>query len=111
MLRTGSFIVLLALALGCASDAADLAMASDERIEIPVGDLSRSFLLHLPAGAVEPVPLVLAFHGGGGNAAGYQRSAGIDRVANRAGFAVAYPDGTGRRAGSRRFLSPDVLRM
>lgn len=111
MLRASPFILLTGLlgllgpGFGCASDATDLAVASDERIDIAVGERTRSFLLHLPASAKEPVPLVLAFHGGGGNAAGYQRSAGIDRVANRAGFAVAYPDGTGRKRGSRRFLT------
>jgi polyhydroxybutyrate depolymerase len=96
---------LTVLAFGCASGATDLTVASADRIEIEVGGRSRSFLLHVPASVKESVPLLLAFHGGGGNAAGYQKSAGINRVANREGFAVAYPDGTGRRPGSRRFLT------
>ncbi len=77
----------------------------DPRIEVRVGERSRSFLFHRPPAAEGPLALVIAFHGGGGSAAGFQRTAGIDRVADRHGFAVAYPDGTGRRDQSRRFLT------
>lgn len=42
------------------------------------------------------VPLVIAFHGGLGTAALMRRQSGLDRVAARHGFAVAYPDGIGR---------------
>jgi polyhydroxybutyrate depolymerase len=45
-----------------------------------------------PAG---PLPLLLAFHGGGGNAGQFQATAGLDRVADSAGFVVVYPNGTG----------------
>jgi polyhydroxybutyrate depolymerase len=37
----------------------------------------------------------MAFHGGGGNAAGFQRYAELDRVADRERFLVVYPNGTG----------------
>jgi poly(3-hydroxybutyrate) depolymerase len=40
--------------------------------------------------------VVLAFHGGGGNAAGFQRYAELDRIADRERFLVVYPNGTGR---------------
>jgi polyhydroxybutyrate depolymerase len=39
---------------------------------------------------------VLAFHGGGGNASGFQRYAGLDALADRDGFLVAYPNGSNR---------------
>jgi polyhydroxybutyrate depolymerase len=39
---------------------------------------------------------VLAFHGGGGNAESLERYSGLDRVADREGFVVLYPEGTGR---------------
>jgi polyhydroxybutyrate depolymerase len=42
-----------------------------------------------------PLPVVLAFHGGGGNAEGFEAYAGLDTLADRAGFLVVYPDGTG----------------
>ena len=99
-------IVVVTLGATCRPAGSALALGpGDHRIEIQVGERARSFLLHVPAGAKEPLALVLAFHGGGGNAAGYQKSAGIDRVADREGFAVAYPNGTGRRASSRRLLT------
>jgi polyhydroxybutyrate depolymerase len=38
---------------------------------------------------------MLAFHGGGGNAKGFQEYAELDAVADREGFIVVYPNGTG----------------
>src|SRR5262245_34915919 len=61
------------------------------------GGRERSYLLHVPAGAgAAPRPLLLGFHGGGGNAPGFQRNAGLDRLADRDGWLVAYPYGTNR---------------
>ncbi len=59
--------------------------------------LARSYVLHLPpaVSAGKPLPLVIALHGGGGNAAGFQKYAGLDAIADREGFAVVYPNGTG----------------
>ncbi|MGH7714308.1 MAG: alpha/beta hydrolase family esterase, partial [Gemmatimonadaceae bacterium] len=39
--------------------------------------------------------VVIAFHGGGGNAAGFQKYAELDRIADRERFLVVYPNGTG----------------
>ena len=56
----------------------------------------RSYLVHVPTRAApEPRPLLLAFHGGGGSAAGLKRYAGLDALADRENFVVAYPNGTG----------------
>jgi polyhydroxybutyrate depolymerase len=41
------------------------------------------------------LPVVIAFHGGGGEAAGFKRYAGLDAVADREGALVVYPNGTG----------------
>jgi polyhydroxybutyrate depolymerase len=97
-------VLLLAGALALASPA-----AAGERVAMPgdhdltLGD--RTFLVHVPpavatAGAL---PVLLAFHGGGGNAAGFEKYAGLDRVADREGFVVVYPDGSGRLG--RRLLT------
>lgn len=43
----------------------------------------------------EPLPLVVNFHGGGSNAAGEESFSQMDALANRAGFIVVYPNGTG----------------
>jgi polyhydroxybutyrate depolymerase len=42
------------------------------------------------------VALVVALHGGGGNGANLQAHVGLDAIADREGFLVVYPDGSGR---------------
>lgn len=64
-----------------------------ERVEVKLGN--RSYLADLPQ-AVAGAPMILALHGGGGNPAQFARSSGLSPAANRAGFAVVYPAGTGR---------------
>ncbi len=60
----------------------------------------RSYIAHLPPdfAARAPLPLLFAFHGGGGNAAGFQEYAGLDAPADARGFVVVYPNGSGRFA-------------
>ncbi|MEA3245117.1 MAG: PHB depolymerase family esterase [Gemmatimonadota bacterium] len=61
------------------------------------GDRNRAYIVHVPPAARDSraLPVLLAFHGGGGEAAGFQEYAGLDAVADREGFLVAYPYGTG----------------
>jgi len=60
---------------------------------IDVGGVDRGYLLHLPESRPEgPVPLVLAFHGGGGSATAFRNVTGLDDAADRLGFAVAFLD-------------------
>jgi polyhydroxybutyrate depolymerase len=61
------------------------------------GGRARSYIVHVPAAAASgrALPVVLAFHGGGGEAAGFQAYAGLDAVADREGFLVVYPNGSG----------------
>ena len=47
----------------------------------------------LPAG--EPVPLLVALHGGTGWGRQFQRSSGFDGIAEANGFLVVFPDGVG----------------
>jgi polyhydroxybutyrate depolymerase len=77
-------------------------------LRVRVGDEERSYLLHVPpqalhvppqAGSGDGLPLLIAFHGGGGRAVGYERYAHLDPVADREGFVVAYPNGSGGFAG------------
>ena len=65
----------------------------------------RTFIVHVPAAVADgkPLPVLLAFHGGGGNASGFQKYAGLDRIADREGFVVVYPDGSGQLG--RRLLT------
>jgi len=53
---------------------------------------TRSYIDHLPADGTPPTALVLAFHGGGGTAAGFQDYATLDAVADTEGFLVVYPE-------------------
>jgi polyhydroxybutyrate depolymerase len=70
----------------------------DAELTLTHGGRRRSYLAHVPpvrAGATAPRPVLLAFHGGGGNAKGFKDSAGLDAVSDREGFVVVYPNGTG----------------
>jgi polyhydroxybutyrate depolymerase len=56
---------------------------------------SRTYILHVPSRTSGPRPVVLALHGGGGDADGLKDYAGLDAVADREDFLVVYPNGTG----------------
>ena len=77
--------------------------ASAEERSIVVGAENRSYAIHLPNGRAptQPAPLVLVFHGGGGNAANAARMSGMDAKADKEGFIAVYPNGTGARANAR----------
>ena len=61
---------------------------------VRLGD--RWYDIELPANP-NGAPLILALHGGGGDPDQFAQASGLARAANRAGFAVAFPAGTGRR--------------
>ncbi|WP_158241797.1 PHB depolymerase family esterase [Tabrizicola sp. TH137] len=65
--------------------------ASAETIRL--GD--RAYRIDLPPRATG-APIILALHGGGGSADQFARSSGLSGPANRQGYAVIYPEGTGR---------------
>lgn len=57
----------------------------------------RTYRLYVPA-VVDPAgpALVVALHGGGGNADQLERTIRLNRIAETEGFLVVYPDGSGR---------------
>lgn len=65
---------------------------------ILVGDMERFYSLHVPPSYDEglPTPVVLNFHGGGGNPETQRHASAMDETSDRAGFIVVYPQGTGR---------------
>ncbi len=69
----------------------------DHEITLRHGGRNRASLVHVPATArsARALPLLLAFHGGGGEASGFRDYAGLDALAEREGFVVAYPFGSG----------------
>jgi polyhydroxybutyrate depolymerase len=79
--------------------------AGDHDRSLAFGGATRTYFVHVPPRVSEgqPLPVVLAFHGGGGNASGFKAYAGLDALADRQGFMVVYPDGSGRL--DRRLLT------
>lgn len=87
---------------GCASlvgarplDSARAGVTSFHTID--VAGRTRSFLLHVPPSyrPGHPMPLVLVLHGHLGNANSAMEATGMNEAADRRGFVVAYPNGTG----------------
>ncbi len=76
--------------------AADAAIPETGPRTLSVGGLDRSFLLHVPSGYDRaPTALVLNFHGFTSNAEQQEYFSVMSEAADREGFAVAYPEGTG----------------
>lgn len=61
------------------------------------GGLKRTYRIHVPSSQdkTRPMPLVIALHGGGGTGEGMERHtrAGLNRLSDKDGFVVVYPDG------------------
>lgn len=62
---------------------------------LTVGELERTYLLHIPPGLnpAIPAPVILAFHPGFGTAEGFASKTGLSEQAARFGFVVVYPQG------------------
>ena len=78
--------------------ASPLATGNHE-FDIRIGSAERYYLGHLPPQAShgKPLPVLLAFHGGGGTPDEMQKDYRLDALADSEGFIVVYPAGTGRR--------------
>lgn len=63
---------------------------------IKVGDTDRHYLLHVPPNydGSKPLPMIVALHGMGGNSADFEQRTNLNKMADRDGFIVAYPDST-----------------
>jgi len=57
---------------------------------------TRKYRVHRGAAATERPPVVLVFHGGGGDVESMVQMSDMDRVADARGFLAVYPAGTGR---------------
>jgi polyhydroxybutyrate depolymerase len=80
--------------------AADPIGPGDHTRTLTVGELERSYLVHIPPKYEpdKPTPVVLIYHGGGSNAGGMVRFSGMNQKSDEAGFIAVYPSGTGRFA-------------
>lgn len=72
-----------------------LAAAPVQAETIQLGD--RSYRIDLPDHP-QAAPVLVALHGGGGSADQFARASNLSAAANRLGYAVIYPQGTGRAA-------------
>jgi polyhydroxybutyrate depolymerase len=63
--------------------------------QVNAGGVSRTYYLHVPANLPSgKVPLVMAFHGGGGEAVNFASKTGLVEAADKYGFILAVPEGT-----------------
>jgi poly(3-hydroxybutyrate) depolymerase len=71
--------------------------AGDHTRTITVGELQRRYRIYIPAkyDVTKPMPVVIVFHGGGGNPESMVKLTGMNGKAEQAGFIVAYPFGSG----------------
>lgn len=62
---------------------------------ITVDGIEREYILHLPNGyesSIENLPLVMVFHGGGGNAGQMKNHTKFNKLADKESFVVVYPN-------------------
>lgn len=69
---------------------------SDDERSVTVAGTTRTFVVRAPRNATRPLPVVLVFHGGGGNAANAEQMSGFTRLVEREGLIAVYPNGSGR---------------
>ena len=74
------------------------ALAETKEYSLDVGQLSRTFLVHIPERLTPGrlAPLVIALHGGGGNGKWMEKFSGLSETSEKDGFIVVYPNGSGR---------------
>jgi len=71
--------------------------ASTEVRRIIIGGEQRSYRLYIPPDLrTKPVAVVIALHGAVQSAAEFERDLGLNRIARREKFVVAYPEGVNR---------------
>ena len=74
------------------------AVPMDCYARMPFEGSSRKYLVHLPASydSSKPTPLIVCLHGGGGDIGFAVRMFRFNEKADKEGFIVAYPNGSGR---------------
>lgn len=98
-------VLAVALALLASGAAAAGLAPGDHEFALTHQGLPRSYLAHVPPRARDgrPLPVVINFHGGGGNAEVQKAYTRMDAAADRDGYVAVYPNGSGGIGG--RFLT------
>jgi len=107
-------LVFAALLGSCASVVSEDEQTTQPRADadglLQIDNLTRAYDLYIPSSYTKetPVPLVLAFHGSGGNGRGMEQLTGLNRLAEQENFIVVYPDGINAHWHTGRRAQPDV---
>jgi polyhydroxybutyrate depolymerase len=81
----------------------------DATYSLTSGGTERSYVLHVPTGYDhDAIPLVLNFHPSSGTPEGQIATSGFNSIADREGFAVAYPAGVFANTVSQRTWNANV---
>ncbi|MEJ2613270.1 MAG: PHB depolymerase family esterase, partial [Candidatus Thiodiazotropha sp.] len=82
---------------GSAGCSANRLNPGDSKRTIDVNGQTRSYFLHVPRSytGATAVPLIVDYHGHGGNGEGEKNGSGFASQSETTGFIVAYPDGLG----------------
>ncbi len=70
--------------------------APTEKRTLAVGERTRTYLVHVPAGARAPTPVVLSFHGSATDARRQEEISGFSALADGEGFVAVYPQAFGK---------------
>ena len=93
--------VLLLAAVACARTVTSVPSqpsSTDSTRTLTINGIERSYVIHIPASynGSQSVPLVMDFHGGGGDAQTQMWTSNFSPLADEKGFIVVYPNGDGR---------------
>ncbi len=97
MMKIKSLILILFLVTACTRPATSTVtpmQTSDN--SLVVDGRTRTYSVHVPRKITTPTSLVIVLHGGGGSDDNAERMTGMSAKANREGFIVVYPNGSGR---------------
>jgi len=85
----GVLILLLCLVAGQAD-------AGNRRHTLKYQELTRYYFVHIPPQKLQRYALVINLHGGGSQGRGEEEFSEMDKTADKFGFYVVYPNGTGK---------------
>lgn len=72
------------------------AQAGNRRYKLKYQNLTRYYFVHIPPQKQGKAALVINLHGGGSHGRGQEEFSNMDKTADKYGFYVVYPNGTGK---------------